>query len=155
MSDRLEPEPLPRRDFLGLTALAAAGVTIMSSLIGMARLAKPRVMPEASNRFRAGVPSDYPPGTSKIITGHNVRVVSTEEGIAAIMLVCTHLGCIVDESPEGFSCPCHGSKFDFNGKVTGGPAPRGLVWLAVSQGPDGSLVIDKSQEVPPKSYYQA
>ncbi len=155
MSDRLEPDPIPRRDFLGLAALVSAGVTVLSSLVGMARLAKPRVMPEASNRFRAGVPSDYPAGTSKIIAGHNVRIIGTEHGIAAISLVCTHLGCIVDESPEGFSCPCHGSEFDADGKVTGGPAPRGLVWLALSRGPGGSLVIDKSQEVPPNRFYQA
>ena len=95
------------------------------------------------------------PGSSKIITEHNVRLVSTEEGFAAMSMVCTHLGCIVKETDAGFSCPCHGSKFDADGNVTGGPAPSALPWLAVSQAADGSLVIDKEQKIKPGQYYRA
>ena len=48
--------------------------------------------------------------------------------------VCTHLGCSPTYRPEitadfqgGFFCPCHGSKFDFAGRVyTGVPAPTNL-----------------------------
>ena len=41
---------------------------------------------------------------------------------------CTHLGCAVhwDSMEKTFKCPCHGSVFDINGKITGGPAPRPL-----------------------------
>ena len=49
---------------------------------------------------------------------------------------CTHLGCApledfepraVDSWPGGFFCPCHGSKFDFAGRVYKGvPAPTNL-----------------------------
>ncbi|MBI2754342.1 MAG: ubiquinol-cytochrome c reductase iron-sulfur subunit [Betaproteobacteria bacterium] len=52
--------------------------------------------------------------------------------------LCTHLGCIPSYRPEpdsvqrdwpgGFYCPCHGSKFDFAGRVyKGSPAPTNLV----------------------------
>ena len=53
--------------------------------------------------------------------------------------VCTHLGCapthhagdfdqFVDGTPNGFFCPCHGSKFDMAGRVFQGvPAPLNLV----------------------------
>jgi ubiquinol-cytochrome c reductase iron-sulfur subunit len=54
--------------------------------------------------------------------------------------VCTHLGCSPQEKPAdakgemgadwagGFYCPCHGSKFDFAGRVfKGSPAPLNLV----------------------------
>jgi len=48
--------------------------------------------------------------------------------------ICTHLGCSPAYRPEitadfqgGFFCPCHGSKFDFAGRVYSGvPAPTNL-----------------------------
>ncbi len=48
--------------------------------------------------------------------------------------ICTHLGCSPTHRPEitadffgGFFCPCHGSKFDFSGRVYAGvPAPTNL-----------------------------
>lgn len=150
---RLDPDPIPRRDFLGLAGLWTAGVAMVGSLIGMARLPKPRVLSEVSARFRVGMPSEFPPGTVTVIADRNVRVISTTQGVAALLLVCTHLGCIVKDSELGFECPCHGSKFDHEGKVTGGPAPRPLIWLAVSQAADGNLVVDKDKEVPANEFY--
>lgn len=155
MSNRLEPEPLPRRDFLGLAGMWTAGLAIAGSLVGMARLPKPRVTPEASSLFRAGRPEDFPPGTTKIIVDRNVRIASTEEGVAALSLICTHLGCIVKETEEGFSCPCHGSKFSIEGGVIQGPAPRALRWLPVSQAADGTLVVDTAKEVKAGTFYEA
>ena len=42
--------------------------------------------------------------------------------------VCTHLGCVVPWSAANnkFMCPCHGSQYDKNGRVTRGPAPLSL-----------------------------
>lgn len=154
MPGRLEPEPIKRRDFLGIAGWWSAGVAIVGSLLGMARLPRPRVLPEVSARFRVGKPSEFPPGTDTLIPGRNVRVIATNEGIAAMSLVCTHLGCLVSRNDEGFSCPCHGSKFDSSGHPIAGPAPRGLAWLAVSQAADGTLIVDKDDEVPPDQVYR-
>lgn len=154
MPGRLESEPVPRRDFLGLAGLWSAGIAIAGSIIGMARLPRPRVLPEVARRFRAGKPEELTPGTVKILPKHNVRIVVTDQGITAMSMICTHLGCIVGESEEGFACPCHGSKFDARGNVVGGPAPRGLVWLAISQAADGSVIVDKDVEVSADDFYQ-
>lgn len=52
-----------------------------------------------------------------------------------IVGICTHLGCSPTYRPNmieadflgGFFCPCHGSKFDFSGRVYSGvPAPTNL-----------------------------
>ena len=42
--------------------------------------------------------------------------------------ICTHLGCGYrwDDTEKKFLCPCHGSAYDINGQVLGGPAPRPL-----------------------------
>ncbi len=151
---RLAPEPIPRRDFLGLSGLWAAGLAIFGSLLGMVRLAKPSVLPEAGNRLRIGPPEEFPPGTARTIPGRNVRVVSVRGGVAAVSLICTHLGCIVSKTETGFSCPCHGSTFGEEGEVLGGPAPRGLRWLEVSLAADGNLVVDAKQEVAPGTFYR-
>lgn len=54
----------------------------------------------------------------------------TATGIAnfGINAVCTHLGCVVPwkASASQFQCPCHGSRYDTNGKVVRGPAPLSL-----------------------------
>ena len=50
----------------------------------------------------------------------------TEKEVAAISLVCTHLGCTVNRVETGFLCPCHGSQYDSDGLVVGGPAPKTL-----------------------------
>ena len=55
---------------------------------------------------------------------------------------CPHLGCGYrwSAADQRFKCPCHGSEFDINGKVLGGPAPRSLDTLEVKQEGDKVLV---------------
>jgi cytochrome b6-f complex iron-sulfur subunit len=155
MSDRLAPKPVARRDFLGLAGLWAAGLAIFGSLLGMARLAKPSVLPEASNKFRIGRPEDFVVDGARILPERNVHLVSRAGGVAAVSMVCTHLGCIVKTTETGYACPCHGSIFDGGGEVVGGPAPRGLRWLAISLGPDGGMFVDANKEVEPGTFFSA
>lgn len=154
MPGRLEPKPIPRRDFLGLAGLWSAGIAIFGSVIGMAQLPKPRVLPEASGTVKIGPASAYPAGTVRVFSDHRIRVISTSAGVAAISLICTHLGCVVAENSDGFNCPCHGSKFDHDGHVLGGPAPRALHWLPISRAADGSLLVDTKGDVAPGTFYE-
>ena len=154
MSDLLGDEPISRHDFLGIAGVGSAAAAVVFSTIGMLRLPKPRVLPDVSSVVRLGKPSQFPPGTTATLAEHKVYVVATEEGVAAMSLVCTHLGCIVKPTEAGFDCPCHGSKFDAQGEVLGGPAPRGLRWLAVSQAPDGTLLVDRAKEVGSEESYK-
>ena len=85
---------------------------------------KPRVTYGEPSRFRIGKPEAFPLGTRLPLTRQRVTIVRTEDGIAAISNTCTHLGCVVATTEIGFDCPCHGSRFDAEGTVLGGPAPR-------------------------------
>lgn len=45
-----------------------------------------------------------------------------------IVAVCTHLGCVVpwNKAENKFMCPCHGSQYDFTGKVGDQNTKRGI-----------------------------
>lgn len=155
MPGRLAPEPLPRRDFLGLAGIWAAAIAIVGSILGMVRLPKPSVLPQTGRRFRIGHPEELGTVGTRVIPDQKVLVMAEARGVAALSLVCSHLGCIVSKTDQGFACPCHGSKFGPNGEVRGGPAPRALRWLHVSQAVDGRLVVDAGREVPPGTFWKA
>lgn len=79
-----------------------------------------------------------------IVGGRPVLVVNTGDGYRAFSAVCTHLGCVVKwkKGRRQFFCPCHGARFDLEGEVMGGPAPRPLAKLEVSE-IAGTVVVRK------------
>lgn len=79
---------------------------------------------------------------------------SLKPELGVMVAVCTHLGCIPTfrptpgapdlgaDWPGGFFCPCHGSKFDFAGRVFRNvPAPLNLEVPAYRYDDDGVLTI--------------
>lgn len=147
-TSRLDPEPMPRRDFLGLAALWTMATSLVFAAIGMFRLPRAAVIPAPSKKFRVELPESLADGEPYFPPGRNVTVFRDSGGVWAMSRICTHLGCIVNQKPDGFSCPCHGSQFGADGTVQKGPAPKALPWLAVSID-GGSVVIDEGQVVAP------
>ncbi len=145
---RLEPEPLPRRDFLGLAAAWSALVTVLFGLFGAARLPRAAVVPVPSRKFRVTLPETLAPGEPFLPPGRSVAVFRDDKGVFAVSRVCTHLGCLVKAEADGFHCPCHGSRFALNGAVTKGPAPKALAWLSVTRVAPGTYLIDEGKAVP-------
>ena len=85
------------------------------------------------------------PGEGTVVRdGSDVFAVSrNEEGYDVVSGVCPHMGCIVSwNDGEGtWDCPCHGSRFDADGRVMDGPAiddlsARDLRTLNVPADPD-------------------
>jgi cytochrome b6-f complex iron-sulfur subunit len=151
---RLDPEPVPRRDFLGLAALWAAGAAFIFAGIGMLRLPKAAVLSSPAKKFRVTLPDSLPAGQAFVPPGRAVAIFKDDDGVYAISTICTHLGCIVKNTNEGFECPCHGSRFAPDGTVTKGPAPTALPWRKVT-GSGSDYVVDEDVTVPAGTKVQA
>lgn len=71
------------------------------------------------------------PGHGGIVEwdGKKAGVYKTEKGkIFAVSARCPHLGCQLEWNPDELTwdCPCHGSRFDYQGNVVDGPAQRNI-----------------------------
>jgi Rieske Fe-S protein len=87
-------------------------------------------------------------------TAQGILLVKDANGIFAMSASCLHLGGQVQASSGGFSCPCHGSTYDANGTVTGGPAPVGATlqhYLVRESTPGGTLEVDTTSQVAPST----
>ncbi len=141
--------PATRRDFLGLSAAWSAIAAFVMAMLGALRLPMPSVFPESNSRVKLGIPSGFSVNSATYFSKHRLWLFRNERGFHAISSVCPHLGCIAERNDAGrFSCPCHGSKFDSVGNLTGGPSPRGLVPVELTISPEGQLVADTLREVP-------
>ncbi len=75
----------------------------------------------------AGSEDEIPPGEARELRdGIGRKGVYRDEagGLHAVSLRCTHLGCLVrfNAAETSWDCPCHGSRFDVDGRVLEGPA---------------------------------
>jgi Rieske Fe-S protein len=84
--------------------------------------------------------TDIPVGGALVFSQERVAIMREGDTIIALSLVCTHLGCTVSLTPEWMVCPCHGSRFDRQGKVLSGPADKSLTRLNVEQNGNYLLV---------------
>jgi len=141
-----------RRTMLSwLSGFGLFGSLIIAALANFIFI-KPRATYGQPNRFSIGKPEEFPSGARISLDTRRVCIVRDGDKVAAISTTCTHLGCIVGVSETGFACPCHGSRFDQDGNVTGGPAPRPLQWYQVSLAPNGELEVDKDNEIEVGTY---
>ena len=151
---RLDPTAVNRRSFLSIASLGTFFAAIGTAIVGILRLPNPAVLPGPVRRFKLGPPEQFAVGTETTFADQNLVLFRDDEGFYAITSTCTHLGCTVARSKEGFACPCHGSRFDSRGRVIGGPAPRPLPWLEVSRSANGDLVVNADNEVQEGTRYR-
>lgn len=144
---------MPRRRLLAWFSSVGLFGSIVLAALSDWFFFKPRVTYGPSARFAIGKPEDFPPGTRIARDVERVCIVREGNKLAAISTTCTHLGCIVAISDTGFACPCHGSRYDQDGTVTGGPAPKPLPWFKVTLAPNGEIEVDKNNTVEPGTYF--
>ena len=135
----MNAEKISRRDFL---KLARTGLLTLSGLLGLGGLLRflgYQSQPPAPTEFVLGASADYAPGSRTLLPQVPALLVRNATGFIALSLVCPHLGCTVEPQPDGFTCPCHGSRFDLSGKVMRGPAGKALSVLRLETAADGKL----------------
>ncbi len=134
-----------RRGFLlslgwALLGLAFTGMAWMSGRF----LGGPRAQsdPEPAN---FGPPEGHPVGS--VSKSGRVVLLRDDAGFWAVSTVCPHLGCqpAFDESRRMFVCPCHGSRFDPEGRLLAGPAAHGLRLVALRLDAQGALIASPKE----------
>jgi len=151
---RLDPPRVSRRSLLSLASMGSFIAALGTALAGILRLPNPAVLPGPVRRFKLGSPDEFAVGSETVLAEEGLVLFRDNDGFYAVSAVCTHLGCTVAWSKDGFACPCHGSKFDSAGRVVAGPAPRPLPWLELARAADGQLIVNADNEVPEGTRYR-
>ncbi len=137
---------ISRRDFIKRSAVGIIAGTAALSILDLDKL---------SAKSQYGVV--HKAGDDKIIklsenpdlakVGGSIRVTddvllirTSQTQFTAVKTICTHKGCDVDLSGDKFVCPCHGSEYTLDGKVTQGPAKSNLKTYDTSFDSDKGIV---------------
>jgi cytochrome b6-f complex iron-sulfur subunit len=148
-----ENNHVSRRGFVQLSlGWMAATFASAAAAAAAVRFLVPNVLFEPSQRFKAGKPEDFADNSVTFLDDERVFIVRQGNTFRCVSAICTHLGCTVNRSNQGFNCPCHGSVFDEQGAVKSGPAPRALSWFLVTLSKDNRLLVDKGQQVAADKY---
>jgi len=132
-----------RRDFLKLLTNVFFGLSGLLGLGGLFRFFSFQPDPGPPTEFDLGLSGLYSEDFPVIRPDIPAIIKRTTEGVIAISLVCTHLGCTVEESEngDGFTCPCHGSRYNKNGVLLKGPATKNLPHYRIEEQADGTLKL--------------
>ena len=137
---------LTRSQFLGIAWGGSLVVLLGQSVVALLNFMKPVSSGGFGGEIYAGKVEEFAINSVNRILKGRFYIARSEDGLLALWQKCTHLGCAVPwvEEEGQFHCPCHGSLFDRNGEVTGGPAPRPLDLFPVSVR-SGEVWVDTSQ----------
>lgn len=132
---------ISRRDFLKLTRDGFLYLSGALALGGLLRFLSFQTEPALQTEFDLGLAENYPLNSRTFLTDIPAVLLHTNNGFSALSLTCTHLGCTVEHNNDGFTCPCHGSRYDAAGNAIHGPAKKPLRPLLVEKTPDGLLIL--------------
>jgi thiosulfate dehydrogenase [quinone] large subunit len=125
---------MDRKQFLVMVAAAVAGIGAAAADPG----------PSPGERLvDAGPASLYgAEGLYEAFHASGFFLVRKGARLFALSSVCTHRRCkISPEKDRSFTCDCHGSTFDADGRVETGPAKRDLPVLPSFVSPEGHLMV--------------
>lgn len=134
-----------RRKFLLRLSWAGLSLSIAVFLAAVLRFFWPRVSNRPAKAVQVGFPHDYQIGQVVYHPGRKLFIVRDEKGFLSFSAYCTHLGCIVawNADQKMFLCPCHGGKYDAEGRNVEGPPPRPMEVFSLRLDNNGILIADQ------------
>lgn len=132
---------ISRRDFLKISTNSLLAISGLLGIGGLIRYLSYQFDPTPQSEFDIGPASDYPLNSRTVLAYIPAIIIHDEDGLRAISLTCSHLGCAVEERNFGFECPCHSSRYDPKGVVLKGPSTADLRKLRVTESEDGNLHV--------------
>lgn len=172
---RRDQLPLTRRSFLVVMGGVAAGGAVVLGSGRLLEYLFPNAVIQAPPKFIvSGLrPSDVTVDNPYMDYGRRVGIIRDDAGIYAVRLICTHLGCTPnfttdvvtntlvpsatadahgvrrpsERIPDGWACPCHGSRYFIDSTNFYGPAPRPMDWVEISLADTGEFLVDTSKLV--------
>jgi cytochrome b6-f complex iron-sulfur subunit len=126
-----------RRAFLVLGAVCAAGCA--AGVPGSANISGSKT----ERVVNAGAASQYlADGIYSRYRDQGFFIVRRGANLFALSAICTHRSCKLEaKKDKTFYCPCHGSTFNPDGKVTEGPARKNLPVFEISTNEKGELLV--------------
>jgi len=142
----VHPE-LSRRIFVGLGTLIGAGSLYLLGR-GLLDFFSAPGSPDPPARFPVADPAALRRLQDPWKYHQGVWLIRDDRGWYALLGRCTHLSCrpALDPVSRLLVCPCHGSRFDLQGRVVNGPAERSLQRLELARGADGQIWVDTRKE---------
>jgi cytochrome b6-f complex iron-sulfur subunit len=132
---------ISRHDFLKLSTNSLLALSGILGIGGLIRYLSYQFDPTPQSEFDIGPSINYPVNSRTIVAHIPAIIIHDEDGLRALSLTCSHLGCAVEERNFGFECPCHSSRYDPAGRVIKGPASLDLKKFRVIESEDGNLHV--------------
>jgi cytochrome b6-f complex iron-sulfur subunit len=146
MPPNAEPKEKPgssisRAGFLSFVGKSLLTMCGLLGLGGLVEFLSFQPDPAPPTQFDLGAASNYPPGSHTMIPEARAVLMHDGSGFMALSLLCPHLGCTLGQTPDGYACPCHGSRFTPDGSLRNGPANQPMRGLKVEETSDGRLIL--------------
>jgi Rieske Fe-S protein len=132
---------ISRRDFLKVSTNSLLAISGLLGIGGLIRYLSYQFDPTPPSEFDIGPAINYPINSRIVVAHVPAIIIHDEDGLRALSLTCSHLGCAVEERNFGFECPCHSSRYDPNGTVLKGPSTSDLRKLRLTKSEDGNLHV--------------
>lgn len=146
---------LSRRDFIKRSAVGVIAGGAMLSTINIEALTGSGAAKAIFRKSGDDVIVKLSDNAALTKAGGNIKVSDelilirkSETEFLAVRTICSHKGCDVELEADKFVCPCHGSEYTLDGKVTQGPAKENLKTFETIFDSDKGTVTIKTETKP-------